>query len=104
MTETTSDDHRLGPLAAAVTELVPAIVEALLASRATGVHRAAMAILERPLLAHMLDLSGGNQLRAARVLGLNRNTLRKRCRALQVSAPRAPRRRVPVNGGPPPAS
>ncbi len=104
MTETTSDDRRLGPLAAAVTELVPAIVEALLASRATGVHREAMTMLERPLLAHMLDRSGGNQLRAARVLGLNRNTLRKRCRALQVSAPRAPRRRVPVNGGPPPAS
>ena len=103
MSESTSDDRGLGPLAAAVAELVPAIVAVLLASRATGVHREAMAILERPLLAHLLDLSGGNQLRAARVLGLNRNTLRKRCRALRVAAPGLPRRPVPVNGGPPPA-
>ena len=104
MTELTSDDRRLQPLVSAVADLVPAIVAALLASRSTGVHREAMAILERPLLAHMLGLSSGNQLRAARVLGLNRNTLRKRCRALRVSATRVRRRRVPVNGGPPPAS
>jgi len=30
-------------------------------------------LLERPLLAHVLALTGGNQLRAARLLGLNRN-------------------------------
>jgi len=30
----------------------------------------------------VLDFSGGNQLRAARLLGINRNTLRKRLRVL----------------------
>jgi two-component system nitrogen regulation response regulator GlnG len=38
----------------------------------------ALAAFERPLLAHALGATGGNQLRAARLLGINRNTLRKR--------------------------
>ena len=38
----------------------------------------AIAELERPLFAHALAETGGNQLRAARLLGINRNTLRKR--------------------------
>ncbi|MCA1662399.1 MAG: sigma-54 dependent transcriptional regulator [Novosphingobium sp.] len=39
---------------------------------------AALAAFERPLFAHALTATGGNQLRAARLLGINRNTLRKR--------------------------
>ena len=53
-------------------------------------YRAAVAIIERPLLAHVLAATGGNQLRAARLLGLNRNTLRKRCRELGLDLPRSP--------------
>ncbi|UIJ43854.1 nitrogen regulation protein NR(I) [Sphingomonas cannabina] len=37
-----------------------------------------IAEVERPLIAAMLERHGGNQLRAARALGINRNTLRKR--------------------------
>ena len=44
-------------------------------------------MLERPLLVHALAATGGNQLRAARLLGLNRNTLRKRCRELGLPLP-----------------
>src|SRR5439155_646474 len=57
-----------------------------------GLHREALELLERPLLAHALALTGGNQLRAARLLGLNRNTLRKRCRELGLAVPRASHR------------
>ncbi len=42
------------------------------------VHDAALAAFERPLLAAVLNSTGGNQLRAAQILGINRNTLRKR--------------------------
>jgi two-component system nitrogen regulation response regulator GlnG len=97
-------------LARAVAEAVPGIVDRLVADGAPRVHREAMALLERPLLAHVLALMGGNQLRAARLLGLNRNTLRKRCRALGLRfSRRAPRRRVPASltgagGAPPPRS
>ena len=33
---------------------------------------------ERPLFSEVLRETGGNQLRAAQALGINRNTLRKR--------------------------
>ena len=42
--------------------------------------------VERPLIETMLARHGGNQLRAARALGLNRNTLRKRLDTLGISA------------------
>ena len=39
---------------------------------------AALAAFEKPLFEHALRQTGGNQLRAAQLLGINRNTLRKR--------------------------
>jgi len=50
---------------------------------------AALAAFERPLFAHALARTGGNQLRASRLLGINRNTLRKRLNDLEIIAPRA---------------
>jgi two-component system, NtrC family, nitrogen regulation response regulator GlnG len=73
-----------------ITNTVPALAEELLGSRPGDVYRAAVAVIERPLLAHVLAATGGNQLRAARLLGLNRNTLRKRCRELGLDLPRSP--------------
>ncbi len=50
---------------------------------ATGaVYDAALAAFERPLFAAILRETGGNQLRAAQRLGINRNTLRKRLQQL----------------------
>lgn len=73
-----------------IAEAVPAIVGALQAEGPSlRLYREAMALMERPLLAHALGLSGGNQLRAARLLGLNRNTLRKRCRELGLAPTRS---------------
>ena len=42
------------------------------------VYDSALAAFERPLFAEVLRTTGGNQLRAAQMLGINRNTLRKR--------------------------
>jgi two-component system, NtrC family, nitrogen regulation response regulator GlnG len=74
-----------------ITEAVPALAEHLLAARPGRVYREAVAVIERPLLAHALALTGGNQLRAARLLGMNRNTLHKRCRELGLIEARARR-------------
>jgi DNA-binding protein Fis len=81
-------------LSAVVRELaasVPALVERLSTEHSGRIYRDALELLERPLLAHVLSLTGGNQLRAARLLGLNRNTLRKRCRVLHLTSVRKPR-------------
>ena len=43
-----------------------------------GLYQSMVAELERPLIDIVLERAGGNQVRAARMLGLNRNTLRKK--------------------------
>jgi len=44
----------------------------------------ALALFERPLFLHVLAQTMGNQLRAAQILGINRNTLRKRLSELGI--------------------
>ena len=78
-------------LSRGVADAVPSIVQQLMAAGSRRVHHDTMKLLERPLIVHVLAMTGGNQLRAARILGLNRNTLRKRCRELQLTLPRGPR-------------
>lgn len=48
---------------------------------AGDIYTMVMAEVERPLLACVLEHCGGNQTRAASLLGLNRATLRKKLRA-----------------------
>ncbi len=66
-------------------ELVSSTLPSLV-SEATAqggrLYRGVMARVELPLLRHALELCGGNQLKAAKLLGINRNTLRKRLRLL----------------------
>ncbi|EDL50319.1 sigma-54 dependent transcriptional regulator [Erythrobacter sp. SD-21] len=63
-----------------------ALDEWLAASRpSTGtVYREALAVFEKPLIEHALRETQGNQLRAAQLLGINRNTLRKKLGELEI--------------------
>ena len=51
-------------------------------------YHAALAAFEKPLFEHALVRTGGNQLRAAALLGINRNTLRKRLSELEIDPDR----------------
>src|SRR2546425_11801862 len=90
-------------VASALAEAVPLLVERLSAARPGRLYRDALELLERPLLGHVLAMTGGNQLRAARLLGLNRNPLRKRCPELPPALPRGPGHAPRGRTAPPPA-
>ena len=49
-----------------------------------GLYERVLHEIERPLLQLTLDATRGNQVRAAEILGLNRNTLRKKIRELDI--------------------
>jgi two-component system nitrogen regulation response regulator GlnG len=64
---------------------------------AAGLYERVIQEIERPLLAITLDECRGNQLRAAALLGLNRNTLRKKIRELGLEAGRRKKPRLAAN-------
>ena len=65
-----------------VSATLPSLVSEAAAVDAGRLYRSVMARVELPLLRHALELCSGNQLKAAKLLGINRNTLRKRLRLL----------------------
>jgi len=57
----------------------------------SGLHGRILREIERPLIEKVLAVTRGNQLKAAALLGVNRNTLRKKIRELEIEVMRAPR-------------
>ena len=61
----------------------------------TGLHDLFMRQVERPLIKVVLEAVGGNQLRAAHILGINRNTLRKKIINLAITPAKPGRKEKP---------
>jgi two-component system nitrogen regulation response regulator GlnG len=53
-----------------------------------GLHERVLREVERPLIILSLGATRGNQVKAAQLLGLNRNTLRKKIRELDIEVTR----------------
>ena len=54
-----------------------------------ALHEEVMGLVERPLLRLVLEHTGKNQVKAAEILGLSRNTLRRRLQDFGLASPRA---------------
>ena len=76
-----------GSSAGTLPELVEQEVTEALSSGAPDVYRSVMDRVERPLLTAVLTRTDGNQIRAASLLGINRNTLRKKIADLGIRIP-----------------
>ena|SRR3989338_2602101 len=48
-------------------------------------YKSILEVIEKPLLEHILERTEGNQLKAARILGLNRNTMRSKIKRLGIN-------------------
>lgn len=60
-------------------------------SKKHGIYHKYLAQFERPLIKATLGATNGNQIKAAQILGLNRNTLRKKIKELEISTLKLPR-------------
>jgi two-component system, NtrC family, nitrogen regulation response regulator GlnG len=85
-----------GERADGFTDVVARYVEQIFAERdgrlpPAGLYGRILREIERPLIARVLTETRGNQLRAAALLGVNRNTLRKKIRELDIEVMRGPR-------------
>lgn len=67
-------------------------VRAMKASSARGLHATLLHAVERPLIQHALRETNGNQIQAAQLLGMNRNTLRKKIVEYHIPVKRRSRR------------
>ena len=54
--------------------------------RKGAVYKAILEMVERPLIEYALGRTGGNQLMAARILGINRNTIRSKVKKFGIDA------------------
>jgi two-component system nitrogen regulation response regulator GlnG len=81
-------DERTAASGADLEGLLTSEVKAALADpRPSEVYRRILERVERPLLETVLAHTGGNQIKAAALLGINRNTLRKKITDLDISVP-----------------
>src|SRR3954465_2252467 len=91
--EPAANGHAAGHVS--LTDAVDRHLQALFAAHGErlppdGMYDRVISEVERPLLSLALGATRGNQLRAARLLGLNRNTLRKKIKDLDVPVVRTP--------------
>ena len=66
------------PLSVAVKSSLQQYFRQLNGEEVSGIYEMVLQEIERPLLEVVMDQTGGNQSRAAKILGINRNTLRKK--------------------------
>lgn len=62
--------------------------DGVMASRMGDVYKSVVEAVERPLIEKVLERTFGNQLKAAKILGISRNTLRSKINKFGIDAGR----------------
>lgn len=79
-TETTGDEMPSAPLRHSIDQALDRYFADLDGTEPSDLYAMVICEVEQPLLRRVLDYTGGNQSRAAEILGVNRSTLRKKLR------------------------
>ena len=78
------------PLEEAVRRRLSELLEGDASAAPADLHALLISAVERPLIEVVLERAGGNQVKAAEMLGINRNTLRKKITELGIEIRRGP--------------
>ena len=65
-------------------EQIVRLLESMYMDRRGNLYKVIVETVERPLIEYVLAQTGGNQLKAACILGINRNTMRARIKKLSI--------------------
>lgn len=71
---------------AQLVDKITELQDALYKEKEGVLYKAVLDVVERPLIEHALQRTEGNQFKAARILGINRNTMRSKIRKLGINA------------------
>ncbi len=76
--ERSTESNSVGPIRACVSEALDTYFRQLNGHNCEGLYKLVLTEVEVPLLESVLRYCGGNQSKAAQILGINRGTLRKK--------------------------
>jgi two-component system nitrogen regulation response regulator GlnG len=88
--QTRPQSAEVRPLEEAVRRRLAEVLSADSGAAPSDLHTTLIAAVERPLIEVVLEKAGGNQVKAAEMLGINRNTLRKKITDLGIELKRGP--------------
>ena len=69
---------------ATLRDQVVGLLDSIYDDKKGDLYRSVIEAIEKPLIEHILEATEGNQLKAARLLGINRNTMRTKIRRFSI--------------------
>lgn len=66
-------------------EKIIELEDSLFKEKQGALYKTVLEAIERPLIEHILERAEGNQLKAARILGINRNTMRAKIKKMGIN-------------------